>query len=478
MVPVLASTRPYVDDADEVTVSRLSDRRAQAVPHTRTPQAMDHLIDTARPQSVVARRRFTTAGAYRHLLDSLTAQQFPVVDNYWTSGPTTYHQTGPRQVTPLPISNPLSIWHSNHYWPPYVQAPIDSTMTAFRPLRSHPGLDRGQQNPQLPTLHAVGEFDPAKIGLGSALSRVPLGYTPAQATGADTRTRKLLHGHDLLPDSNVAGYLQPPPLLLTDLDSLPAFSDPSAFPSGNRTDPVSVIRIRVAGVRGDDPVSNARVRAVAQEIVRTTGLQVDETIGSSPTAVTVDVPRDRSRPALELSEGWIKKGVSLKLLTAINQKTKLLIGLILLVGGLFVTNAATASVRARRGELAVLAALGWSWRSRLGVILGELALVGLAGGIAGMLLAIGVAAALSDRIDWATSALAIPAALGLTAAAGVLPAARAAIARPVAAIRPPVLEAARARHARSILGLSLVNLLRFPGGHFWARSAWRSAWGH
>ena len=80
-----------------------------------------------------------------------------------------------------------------------------------------------------------------------------------------------------------------------------------------------------------------------------------------------------------------------------------------------------------------------------------------------MLLAVAVATALGDPIDWATSALAIPAALGLTAAAGVLPAARAAVARPVAAIRPPVLEAARARHARSILGLSLVNLLRVPG---------------
>ena len=111
-------------------------------------------------------------------------------------------------------------------------------------------------------------------------------------------------------------------------------------------------------MHGDDPLSRARVRAVAQEIALKTGLQVDETVGTSPAAVTVNLPRDRGRPALEVSEGWIKKGVSLKILTAVNQKTKLLIGLILLVGGLFVTNAATASVRARRGGLAVLAALG------------------------------------------------------------------------------------------------------------------------
>src|SRR6185312_2000765 len=215
-----------------------------------------------------------------------------------------------------------------HYQPPYVPAPIDSAMTAFRPLNPHTGVQTGP----LPTLRAVGELDPAKIGVGSALSRVPLGYTPAQATPADARTRTLLHGQDLLPDSNVAGYLQPPPLLLTNLNSLTAFSGAGAFPSGNGTDPISVIRVRVAGVHGDDPLSRARIRAVAQEIARTTGLQVDETIGSSP-------------------------------------------------------NAATAAVRARRMELAVLAAMGWSSRSRLGVIIGELAVVGLVGGVAGMLVA-------------------------------------------------------------------------------------------
>jgi ABC-type lipoprotein release transport system permease subunit len=80
-----------------------------------------------------------------------------------------------------------------------------------------------------------------------------------------------------------------------------------------------------------------------------------------------------------------------------------------------------------------------------------------------MLVAVAVVTALGDRIDWATSALAIPAALGLTAVAGAVPAARAAAAQPVAAIRPPVLEAARAHHAHSILGLSLVNVLRVPG---------------
>ena len=98
VVPVLASTRPYVDDADEVTVSRLSNRAAQAVLHTKTPGAWT-ISSTPRARRASSRGEGSPRpAAYRRLLDSLTAEQFPEIDNYWTSGPTTYRQTGPRQA--------------------------------------------------------------------------------------------------------------------------------------------------------------------------------------------------------------------------------------------------------------------------------------------------------------------------------------------------------------------------------------------
>ncbi|MGI8713970.1 MAG: FtsX-like permease family protein [Solirubrobacteraceae bacterium] len=386
-----------------------------------------------------------------------------MIQNYWSSGPTRYRQLGARELAPLPVRNPLSVWRSDYESTGVVDAPIDSELTGYRPLRRHVGLLAGNTI-QLPTLKAVGQFDPARLPGFSPLSQLPQEtYSPPVAAPADARTRALLHGQNLLPDSNLTGYLQPPPLLLTDLNSLPAFSESTVFPNGNSTDPISVIRVRVAGVHGPDPLSRERVRLVAQRIAQATGLRVDITIGSSPTPVRIDLPATPHRPALELSEGWVKKGVSISILHAVDRKSQILLGLILVVAVLFLTNAASASVRARRTELGVLAAVGWSRLSLFTVVIGELAAIGLAGGVTGALLALAVSAALGDHLALTTAAVAVPAALAISAAAGLIPALRACTLEPVAAVRPPVLEAGRAWHARSISQLSLINLLRAPG---------------
>jgi hypothetical protein len=55
--------------------------------------------------------------------------------------------------------------------------------------------------------------------------------------------------------------------------------------------PISAIRVRVANVHGFEPVDRARILAVATAIKKATGLQVDITAGSSPTAVDVSILR-------------------------------------------------------------------------------------------------------------------------------------------------------------------------------------------
>ena len=88
------------------------------------------------------------------------------------------------------------------------------------------------------------------------------------------------------------------------------------------------------------------------------------------------------RPELEaLIQDWIKKGVALAILKAVDKTSVALYVLILVVCVLFVGNAATAAVRGRRRELGVLASLGWR-RSRLfATVLGELAGIGLVAGL-------------------------------------------------------------------------------------------------
>jgi ABC-type antimicrobial peptide transport system permease subunit len=137
--------------------------------------------------------------------------------------------------------------------------------------------------------------------------------------------------------------------------------------------------------------------------------------------------------------------------------------LILVVCALFVANSATAAVRGRRQELGVLACLGWTRPRIYATVLGELALLGLVAGVAGGALSLPLAAVLGLRVSPGRAILAVPAAVGLAVAAGSVPAWLASRADPVSSVRPPVLDAGRARSPRGVTGLALVNVLRTPG---------------
>ena len=463
-VPVLASTRPYMDDQDRVTIRRLSATAARGVDHASLGREALGRLAGATSGPVVLRRTLTTAQAYRRLLGTIDHQQIAVIQNYWTSGSTRYRTLGPRTLAPVAVRHPVSVWRSDYEFSGAVDAPIDSATTGYRPLRAHVGLAAGQRTLRLPTLRAVGNFDPQRLPGFSPLSRLPLEtYNPPVARAANARTRRLLGGRQLLPDANLAGYLQAPPLLLTTLSSVSAFTDPSVFPRANAAAPISVIRVRVAGVRGDDALSRERVRLVAQRIEQASGLQVDDTIGSSPTPVRIDLPASSGRPALALTEGWVKKGVAVAIIRALDRKSAILFALILIVCALFVYNAASASVHARRPQLGVLSCLGWTGRELFTVILGELAALGLIAGVLGAALALPISAAAGFHGSVQHAALAIPAAVALALLAGVFPALRAASMTPTAAIRPMALRSRRAWAPRGITQLALVNIARVPG---------------
>ncbi|MGH9215840.1 MAG: FtsX-like permease family protein, partial [Acidimicrobiales bacterium] len=296
----------------------------------------------------------------------------------------------------------------------------------------------------------------------SELTRVPLEtYQVPQAIGADARSRRLLGNRALLPSSNPGGYLATPPLLLTTLsalaDILPDSQDPSDAP-------ISAVRVRVADVRGLDEVSRERVRKVAEDIARATGLDVDVTVGSSPAPQTVVLPAGGyGRPELRLEEAWSKKGVAVVIATAIDRKSMVLFALILVVCALFLGNATLAAVRDRRRELAVLACLGWPARHLGRAILGEVAAIGLAAGLLGAGLSVPVGGAVGIEVSPYRALLAVPAAVALAVLAGVMPALRASRAHPAAAVRPAVLPARRARRRRTVLGLAVANVARVPG---------------
>jgi cell division protein FtsX len=297
--------------------------------------------------------------------------------------------------------------------------PPDNADTQYRQLR-HRTITSPDTGAPLPT--PIGTFSQREIAAFDPLSRVPLGpYQPTAAAPADAASRTALRGADLLPSLNLGGYVTQPVQLITNLASLRTvearkFTGDAPL----RRAPISVIRVRVAGVTGPDPVSLARIKVVAQQIELRTHLTVDIVAGSSPSPTTVVLPGSRfGRPPLLLSENWVKKGVAVTILTAVDRSSVVLFVLILVVCALFVANSATAAVRGRRQELGVLAALGWTRPRLFTAVLGEVAVIGLIAGVLAGLLSPPLAAALGLHASLARATLAIPVAVALALAVQV-----------------------------------------------------------
>ena len=297
--------------------------------------------------------------------------------------------------------------------------------TPFRTLVPHPALSalgRRQRLLDWTKLRLVGRYDAARIRPFSEASAVPLEtYAATEPTARDAASRDALGGRPLPPSPNLAGYVTQPPTLLTTLARRAAAAQLGWFEKPNPKGPISAIRVRVADVHGPDAVSRERIRQAAQRIAGATGLDVDITVGASPSPQAVDLPAGKfGRPALALEEPWVRKGVATTILQAIDRKSVVLFALILVVCALFVANAASAAVRARRTELGVLACLGWPTSRLFAVVLAEVGLVGLAAGVLGGLLALPIAALAGVEASPARAALAVPAAVLLALLAGPL----------------------------------------------------------
>ncbi len=462
--PVLAAASTGISESAVTQVQRLA---APAGPPVLNPAAMTR--DAAAPGQTVLRFTVTAQQAYQRLLATLAghAGSHSGINEYWSVGPTRYQQAADGALTPVRVSNPVAVWRSTFGNGEFVVPPVDNADRSYRPLVSHAPVNTefsGTTLP-LPIPMLAGTFSQSRIRSFDPLSEVPLGvYQPTVASPRDAATRQALGGN-LQPTLNLAGYVSQPVQLVTTLAALPALQNSDYFTGDlHKTDPISVIRVRVAGVTGLDPVSLARIRQVAQQISAQTHLTVDIVAGSSPVPTAIDLPAGKfGQPALRLTEGWVHKGVGVAILTAVDRKSVVLFTLILVVCVLFVANSATAAVRGRRRELGVLACLGWTRPRLFATVLGELAGVGLAAGVLGGAIALPVAGALGLHPSAARAALTLPVAMAVAVVAGVVPAWIATRASPLAAVRPPVVPAGRARRPRGITGLAVLNVARTPG---------------
>lgn len=456
-------------------VGEYAKTQLQALPSPGTPPNMTvpwRTREASAPGKTVTVEKSTAQQAYSKLLAGLekTGTKGGVtyadpVSGYWSAGQVSYKKAANGTLSPVPVSNPASIWYTG----PIPVVSMDNADTQYRRLTVH--SDQTNQYPvgQVPPLAAprlAGVFNPAKIESFDPLSQVPLGvYQPVTAAPGNAAARAALGGGDLLPNQNLGGFVSQPVDLITSLSALPVLeNNPRYGSNGPVNDPISVIRVRVAGVTGPNALSLARIREVAQQISARTGLTVDIVAGSSPAPQTIDLPAGKfGQPALTLTEDWVRKGVALTILRSVDQESVVLFVLILVVCVLFTANSASAAVRGRRRELGVLACLGWTRPRLFASVLGELAVIGLATGVLSAAIALPLSSALGLHASPARAALAVPVAIAVALLAGIVPAWQASRAEPVAAVRPPVLAVRRGRAARGVTGLAVSNVARTPG---------------
>lgn len=390
-----------------------------------------------------------------------------VTSALWRPGDVTYTGAHPLQAQTREV--PPRVWRapyiSSNWGNELVPLTVGDTsyreITAYTQGRKSGGNEEGSEI----GFDIVGKYDPEQLTEFSELSELPLEtYWSAQVVGGDEAARAALGNTQMLSDLNIGGYLQQAPAILIPMNALDIVGAGSFIDMPDEA-PVSAIRVRVADVAGMDERSREQIRQVAEQIHELTGLDVDVTIGSSPTEQHVALPAtDYGSPELLLAEPWAKKGTAVAVVEAIDAKSAILFLLILLSSALTVAVSAAAAVQTRRQELGILSAVGWRPRTTAASLLVELALLGLAAGVLGAALAWPLTRAFAVAFDPARALLAVPVALTLAVLAGLLPAWRAARLTPLDAMRPPVVSARRRwLPFQGAISLGIIAALRRPG---------------
>ncbi len=460
-VPVLMAREAPVGGSVTVTVSRLpadADRITLAGGSTQDLSALSG--------DVVHQETFTAAQVYRQMraeMSTFTARYGAagLVRQYWTASTPEFGTDPDGSFRAVEQENLLSaLWVDRS---DFALAPASADDTQFRRLVVHrqQPADRGAVA-AYPVLTAVGGFDPRALqGLADETASILSGWNTAPTVGSDDATRRLLGDAPVPPSTNLGALVAAPPLIVTSLEAMQPLVGGDWQPQGDGAGPISVIRVRVADVSGVDELSRAKVRRVAESIQELTGLDVDVTVGSSAAEqALVQPPSADGRAELRLSQWWVKKGVATAILDAVDTKSVALFLLVLAVAALSVANTVSASARARRADLGVLAGLGWTRAALLGALCLETTIVACFAGLLAGALALAAGRIIGMPVSPARAAVALPVAVGVALLAAAGPAWSAAKAHPMQAILGAVTSPRRVRSIASPFDLARANLAR------------------
>jgi hypothetical protein len=405
-IPVLAASDSFIDEKFMARIAPAKNSEAMITGTDATSLSFGPATTTTE----------TASELYRAFLAEMRSSNSGFADPYglWSVGDVAYTQFGQalqpnsRPAAPdilLPTGT-LSIGDA----PAETLVPPEAADSWFRNVTPLPdAYDPGPGSLyRSKKWQVVGTYDPQCLrGFATIAGGNLEAYSAPQAT--------LQNGAELKPNRSVGGYLNSPPLVLTTLAGAEWLTDPKRYVGQSGAAPISLVRIKVAGTTSPGDMSENRLRQVAAAITAQTGLTVDIVKGSSTQPVDVNLPADQhGRPALSIVESWFKKGVAIRFYMAISAQSLLIFSVLLVMAGLTVTSTTYAAVRRRRGEFALLRAMGWSaWRLGwlveaevvvLGLVTAGIATIATAvgarlldasGGIAGLLLPFLAASALA-----------------------------------------------------------------------------------
>jgi putative ABC transport system permease protein len=420
-VPVIIASSIDDDAEDSLTLSRLPASAAVSYASGLTPDQINALLDATTGETIGDTETVTAARAYHDLLGSVLGSHATAVPAYWTPEPAHYVVGADGALIPQQVAANPAVWSG-----PYALTGVDAATAGaadvgFRALTPHVAVSltsraTHSREPSSPAgLHVVGVFNPDLIASSAA---TPSPYLGERLSGADAASRRLLGGETLAPDGNPAGYPSPGATLVMPLQDIGAFTSAGTYTHAHERAPIGSIRVRVAGVTSDNALSQARVRMVAQEIVRATGLQVDVTLAASAARRTIELAAGHDgRAALSVSEIWYRSDTRTTVSSAVDPRTVALSAVVLVIGSVFVISASSATLRRRRGELSTLRALGWRRGRVAWQLVRVFALLSAIAGLLAVLLAYAVDAALRRDLATEWPLLSLPAAVVMTVVA-------------------------------------------------------------
>ena len=382
-IPVLINSKPYINLVAESQIEHLILPEGTSSLNSIVAAGGSNFLITLPGEQIIF-RRLDGATVYQRLVSSLLffAGEPAPTDFIPVNKIHSFSWSVPSQISYRQTSSPLS---------------AENLMLEVIPSEKN-ALSMGWQGDRSPayrsastgviardfSLRAVGVFDIERLPKPADVNRVPLEtyFPPVALLSYDEQGNSINPPREVLPTLNPAGYIQPPPLILTTLEAARAMRGDDA---------ISAIRVRVAldGCPSEQPetctvtpAGQRKIEAIAIEIQRRTGLDVDIMVGSSPTRVLVHVPG-----VGYVEEQWIQKGVNLTYKQGIQSGNWLLLGTLLLAGGLFTLDLTWAEVLSRRRVVALQKALGWRSRSVFAQVVRQVMMIGAIATAVGTLIA-------------------------------------------------------------------------------------------